>query len=106
MTVDTTSGNGIGPRKRQRLTADKVQLWVAQAFALIGLIWFWYPIIGIAHAAAGTILGAMALRKSPSRQARLAVIVGAIGFVAAAVMTIIEIHSTDIVTTYNASPWT
>ncbi|MBD5210436.1 MAG: hypothetical protein HDS77_04080 [Bacteroidales bacterium] len=104
--TDTSNTATAAKLKRRRPDAATVQLWVAQAFALIGLIWFWYPIIGIAHAAAGTILGAMTMKKKPSREARFAVIVGAVALVAAIVMTIIELHSIDIVYTYDASPWT
>lgn len=104
--TDTSNTAANVERKRRFPAADTVLLWVAQVFAFIGLIWFWYPIIGIAHAAAGTILGAMAMKKKPSREARFAVIIGVIALVAAIVMTIIELRSTDIVYSYEASPWT
>ncbi|MDE6317897.1 MAG: hypothetical protein K2L73_05815 [Muribaculaceae bacterium] len=104
--TDTSNTATAAKLKRRRPDANTVQLWVAQAFAFIGLFSFWYPIIGIAHAAAGTILGAMAMKKKPSREGRLAVIIGAIALVAAIVMTIIELRSTDMVYSYEASPWT
>lgn len=107
MTVDTTpstTGNAATDRLNNAGVSNK-PAYVALAFAVAGLLFCWYPIIGIAHALAGIILGMMAYRQTHRRMALYAAGIGAVAAIAAVVLTIIEVNSIETVNTYSAAPW-
>lgn len=79
--------------------------YVALALAIVGLVLCWSPVVGIAHALAGTILGAMHYRCSRCRISLYAIIVGIVATMASIVLSVIEIGSIELVDTYDASPW-
>lgn len=107
MTVDQLQSTveSIQAQKDRKVTQAGIIAYVALACAVAGLAFCWYPILGAAHAIAGTILGVMARKRTARRAALYAIIAGALAIIASAVMTIIELNSTEIVTTYDASPW-
>lgn len=85
---------------------SKLKPWyVAMAFSVAGLALCWSPVVGTAHALAGTILGALLFGKTHCRYALYAAIVGAVAAIASIVITIIEAGSIALVDTYDASPW-
>lgn len=105
MTVDTIQTLDAGTAMPQKSDNAKILTFVALACSVAGLLLFWFPILGIAHAIAGTILGVMAYKVKARRCALSAIIIGAAASIAAIVMTIIEVNSIEVVNTYNASPW-
>lgn len=78
---------------------------VALICSIIGLVLCWFPIIGITHAIAGTVLGAMARKEKPDRYSIAAIAAGAAAVIAAVVLLIIELNSIPLVNTYDAAPW-
>lgn len=107
MTVDTsisTSGNAAIDRLNNAVVSRR-PAYVALAFAVAGLLFCWYPIVGIAHALAGTILGIMAYKQTRRRVALYAAGIGAVAAITAVVLTIIEANSIETVSTYSAAPW-
>lgn len=105
MTVDTIPTLETDNAVPQKSANAKILAFVALAFSVAGLLLFWFPILGIAHALVGMILGVMAYKIKARRCALSAIIIGATASIAAIVMTIIEVNSIEVVNTYNASPW-
>lgn len=86
-------------------TSQRTLTAVALGCALIGLTLCWFPIVGMAHALAAVILGVTAYRRNKGRAPLAASIAGAVATVAAVVLTIVELHSIEVVDTYSAAPW-
>lgn len=101
--ISTATDNALpqqaNGRNRRTLTA------VALGCALIGLIFCWFPIVGMAHALAAVILGVTVYRRDKGRAPLAASIAGAVATIAAVVLTIVEVHSIEVVDTYSAAPW-
>lgn len=107
MTVDTikTNSDNDVSRKCPDVRRPDALTSVALLCAFIGLVLCWLPIIGITHAVAAVILGAMASSTRHPRLPRIAVAVGIAATIAAVVFTITEVQSIQLVDTYDASPW-
>lgn len=102
--MTTTTDNNLSQKPSERQQA-KTLTYIALAFVIAGLIFCWYPIIGTAHALAGTILAVMAYKQTSRQIALYAIIIGIIATIASAIMTIIELNDIELVNSYNASPW-
>lgn len=100
----TSSDNNLSKKPTEGQQA-KTLTYIALAFVIVGLIFCWYPIIGIAHALAGTILSVIAYKQSSRRISLYSIIIGIIATIASAVMTIIELNDIELLNTYNAAPW-
>ena len=107
MTVDTINpaAESFTAHVAAEVNQAKKLTYIALAFAIAGLAFCWYPILGAAHAIAGTILGVMAYKRNRKRVALSAIIIGAIAIIASAILTIAQLNSIEVVNTYSAAPW-
>lgn len=108
MTVDnikSPTDTDDATRKSLRVKCPDILTSVALLCSAVGLILCWFPIVGVTHALAGTVLGAMSRRKRRGRLPWVAVIVGVVATVAAVIFTISELNSLQLVNSYDASPW-
>lgn len=83
----------------------KILTYIALAFVIVGVLFCWFPILGIAHAIAGTILATSAYRLSAQRINLYTILVGIIASITSAILTIIELNNIELVNSYNATPW-
>ena len=60
----------------------KILTYIALAFVIVGVLFCWFPILGIAHAIAGTILATLAYRLSAQRIHLYTILVGIIASIA------------------------
>ncbi len=100
-----TSADSFTAHVVAEVNQAKKLTFVALAFAIAGLVFCWYPILGAAHAIAGTILGVMTYKRNKKRVALSAIIIGAIAIIASAILTLSELNSIEVVNTYSAAPW-
>lgn len=103
-TINTPSGNDVS-QKRADARRPGVLASVALLCAFIGLILCWFPVIGVTHAVAGAILGFMSRKDRRDRYALTAIVTGAVAVIASVIFLIVELGSTPLVNTYDASPW-